>query len=169
MKVGPRTVGAYAIAHVELLVQLAIGEAGAAHLDVLEQRQVAHLVLHERLVELVGLLVVVGLDATNVMRRAARQRLDQLGDRVLDLEAGRGGALLGAGLLGEQAANEAALRRLSEDDQIIVEQIAILVEEAVGIVDDLEILLECVSERGSEQTEPALSLSLSLVHRLHNA
>jgi len=124
-------------------------------------------VLHERLVELVGLLVVVGLDATNVVRRAARQRLDQLGDRVLDLEAGRGGALLGAGLLGEQAANEAALRRLSEDDQIIVEQIAILVEEAVGIVDDLEISLECVSERGSEQTKRARTLCL--VHRLHNA
>lgn len=101
------------------------------------------------------------------MRRAARQRLDQLGDRVLDLEAGRGGALLGAGLLGEQAANEAALRRLSEDDQIIVEQIAILVEEAVGIVDDLEISLECVSERGSEQTKRARTLCL--VHRLHNA
>jgi hypothetical protein len=83
VEVGPCSVGADAVAHVELFVQLAVCKTSTAHFDVLEQRQVAHLMLYKRSIELICNLVVVGLDATNVVRCALSKGSDQFGDRLL--------------------------------------------------------------------------------------
>jgi hypothetical protein len=90
-----------AVAVEELVVDLTVGVTGATDAHVLEQTQVLDLMEHQRVVEVVGRLLLVGLDATDVVRGALGQGGHQNVDRLLDLEAGGGGLLLGSGdLLG---------------------------------------------------------------------
>mmetsp|Transcript_21150 Transcript_21150/g.82100 ORF Transcript_21150/g.82100 Transcript_21150/m.82100 type:complete len:277 (+) Transcript_21150:996-1826(+) len=105
---GPRLVAADAVAEEELVVELAVGEACAAHAHVLQQSQVADLVERQLAVEAVARLLLVGLDAAAVVRLALGQRVHQEADRRLDLEAGSGGPLLGLHLtgLGEEVHDE---------------------------------------------------------------
>ena len=112
-----------AVAVEELVVDLAVGVAGATDAHVLEQTQVLDLMEHQRVVEVVGRLLLVGLDATDVVRGALGQGGHQNVDRLLDLEAGGGGLLLGRGDLlglGEEALQKENQKGNSEKERKIV-------------------------------------------------
>jgi hypothetical protein len=65
----------------ELLERRTVGETSTAHFQVVEETQIHDLMHHAVLDEVVRLLVVIGLDATNVVRR----RLHQGGDKIVGL------------------------------------------------------------------------------------
>jgi len=110
----------------------------------------------------VGRLLIVGFDATNVVRLATRQRGHKLRNGFLDLETGGGGLLLrGHNFLGfrEQALyiykkkeyirietnisieirlisylNETARGYFSKTDQVLEQQILVLIAEPIDVV-----------------------------------
>jgi hypothetical protein len=134
--VGERAVAADAVAVEEVFIKVAIRIASTAHTDVLEQTQVAHLMHHELVVKVVRALAFVWLHATNVVRLAGRQGLDQQSDRFLDLGTGRRWTALVGGLSGfrEQLRQERTLGTGTEIDQIVEEQVSILITESFNIV-----------------------------------
>ena len=144
------------VAREETLERLSESEAGTPDLDVLEQTKVLHLMAHTVLVPVGRALVVVRLDAADVVRLARRQRLHQQVGRVLDLEPGGGGALLltGAGCLflgGDrvQGADERVAAVAQTVHALLEQGVLVLVAEAVdgvrhiaGVVDDAERAVE---------------------------
>ena len=176
-------VAADAVAVEEVLVKVAVGVAGAAHAHVLQQTEVAHLMHHELVVKVVGALALVGLHAANVVRLAGRERLHQQADRLLDLGAGRRRAALVGRLLalGEENRQERAPRAAGKVDQVVEQQVAVLIQEAVDVVRHLR--HEKTSQEGVRESKREgggswvreLSLSHSLVrsfvdvHHQHSA
>jgi len=104
----------------ELVKVLAVGETSTANTDVFEETEILDLVAAAALVILGGRLVVVGLDAADVVGRALGQGSNKLIARGLDLGAGRCGLLLGVtiNLVGEEREQELVGRHLDCLDQV---------------------------------------------------
>mmetsp|Transcript_38632 Transcript_38632/g.97283 ORF Transcript_38632/g.97283 Transcript_38632/m.97283 type:complete len:293 (-) Transcript_38632:1209-2087(-) len=89
---------------------------------------------HGHIVAVAGFLLV-RLDTANVVGSALAECLGELGDAVLDLEAGCGRALLGVGhVLGKERAHQIAAAQLTELNQIVEEGVLVLVAEADRVV-----------------------------------
>lgn len=67
----------------ELLVGGTVSETGTTDLDVIKKTEIGDLMEHTGLVEEIGVLLIVGLDATDVVRRGLGQGLDEVVGLVL--------------------------------------------------------------------------------------
>lgn len=94
-EVGPRVLRDHFVAQQELIVALAMHESGATHSHILQQTQVAYLVLHTLLVEHRRALDVVGLDAPHIEGFLLQQRDHQIGHGSLEQGTGRQWPLCG--------------------------------------------------------------------------
>jgi hypothetical protein len=118
-----------------------VGETGTTHAHVLEETEVLDLMLGTGGVPVVVGLVVVGLDATDVVRRAPREGVHERVARGLELEAGSGGALLLQllGVLGEPRDEQSVLALLDHGNQIVEQGVLVLLAEALGLVRHLQV------------------------------
>ena len=123
----------------EHLLVVSIGVACTLDLDVLEQAEVLDLMLDTAGHERHGELLVVRLDAANVMRRACRQALDEIVGRLANLGAGSRGSLLVVGhvLREEYARDEGDGARLHELNQRRVHIVLVLEHKLLDAVGHL--------------------------------
>jgi hypothetical protein len=85
-------------------------------------------------------LVVVGLDAPNIVRRAPRKSLHECVARGLELEASSCGTLLLQllGVFGEPRHQQSVLALLNHSNQIVEQGVLVLLAEALRLVGHLE-------------------------------
>lgn len=135
--VRPCLVAQQAITIKEWTVWVAISKPGTAHAHILQQPQVLDLMQAALVVVVASALVVVGLDTTNVVRRAQAQGVDQLINARFDLKASRCGALLvllGVHLLWKEGTNHRGARHATNFNQVIVECVLVAIHHAIHAV-----------------------------------
>lgn len=71
----------------ELVVKLTKGKSCSTHSNVLQETEITDLMLHEIVLKVSSLLLLVGFDASDVMRMAFGECVDEGLNRCLDLEA----------------------------------------------------------------------------------
>ncbi|KAJ8525499.1 hypothetical protein ON010_g15616 [Phytophthora cinnamomi] len=129
-----------AVALDERAVRLAVAETLATHAQVFHQTKVSNLLSNKFLVHGQRLLVLVGLNTTDVVRVATIQLLEQVGNLRTELLRGRRRALelllLGA-LVKENLAHEGIRRVFHAVLQVVEESVHIGIEEQRDIVLDL--------------------------------